>query len=138
MCRVARLPVAVGLLAGFAIADVPHPLDDPVGIFFTGIGLAAGGEVEPGPTMAAVHIPRQERLARDVAGNGAFRFIGPIGTNPLSCLKQFRLDDLQVGQHRGAAFSAAEYAGIGQVTEDAPDGGVVPHLAAPSPVAQLV
>ena len=84
--------------------------------------------------MAAVHIPRQERLACDVAGDGAFCFIGPVSTNPLGRLKQFRLDDLQVGQHRGAAFSTAEYAGIGQVTEDAPDGGVVPHLAAPGPV----
>ena len=118
MCRVARLPVAVGLLAGLAVANVPHPLDHP--------------------TMAAVHIPGQERLARDVAGNGAFCFIGSVGTNPLGRLKQFRLNDLQVGQHRGAAFSAAEYAGIGQVTEDTPDGGMVPHLAAPGPVAQVV
>ena len=88
--------------------------------------------------MAAVHIPGQERLACDVAGNGTLRFIGPVSTNPLGLLKQFRLDDLQVGQHRGAAFPAAEYAGIGQVTEDAPDGGVVPHLAASGPVAQVV
>ena len=113
MCRVACLPVTVGLLAGFAIADVPHPLDHPVGIILAGVRLAAGGEVESGPTMAAVHIPGQERLACDVAGDGAFCFIGPIGTNPLSCLKQFRLNDLQVGQHRGAAFPAAEYASIG-------------------------
>lgn len=138
MCRVARLSVTVGLLAGFAIADVPHPLDHPVGIILAGVRLAAGGEVEPSSTMAAVHIPGQERLARDVAGNGALCFIGPVGANPLGRLKQFRFNDLQVGQHRGAAFPVAEYAGIGQVTEDAPNGGVVPHLGAPSPIAQVV
>ncbi len=27
MCRVARLPVTIGLLAGFAVTDIPHPLD---------------------------------------------------------------------------------------------------------------
>ena len=39
MGRVTRLPIAVCLLAGFAVADIPHPLDDPVGIVFTGVRL---------------------------------------------------------------------------------------------------
>ena len=94
MCRVARLPVTVGLLACFAVADVPHPLDHPVGIILAGVRLAAGGEVKPGPTMAAVHIPGQERLARNVAGNGAFCFIGSVGTNPLGRLEQLRGNNL--------------------------------------------
>ena len=91
---VACLPVAVRLLAGLAVADIPHPLDDPVRIFLAGIGLAAGGEGEPGSTMAAVHIPRQERLARNIAGNGALCFVGPVGADVLGGLEQLRGNDL--------------------------------------------
>ena len=58
MSRVARLPVTVRLFAGFTIADIPHPLDDPVGIVFTGVCLSAGGKGEPRSTMAAKNIPR--------------------------------------------------------------------------------
>ena len=46
------------LLAGFAVADIPHPLDDPVGIVFTGVRLSAGGKGKPRSTMAAKNIPR--------------------------------------------------------------------------------
>ena len=43
-----------------------------------------------------------------------------------------------MGQHLGTAFSAPQDAGIGEIANNPPDGGVVPHLAAPGPIAQLI
>ena len=41
-------------------------------------------------------------------------------------------------EHLGTALTAAEYVCIGQVTDDTPDGGVMPHLAAAGPVALVI
>ena len=56
----------------------------------------------------------------------------------LCSLEQFRRDDLQVRQHLGAAATAAKYASIGEVANDPPDAGVMPHLTRSCPVAELV
>ena len=56
----------------------------------------------------------------------------------LCSLEQLRRDDLQVGQHLGAAVTAAKHPGIGEVANDSPDAGVVPHLTRSCPVAELV
>ena len=56
----------------------------------------------------------------------------------LGSLEQLRRDDLQVGQHLGAAVTAAKYASIGEVANDPPDAGVMPHLTRSCPVAELV
>ena len=53
-------------------------------------------------------------------------------------LKEFRRDNLQVQQHLGSAIAAAEYAGIGEVADDTPDAGVVPHLTRPCPIPELI
>ena len=93
MGRVACLPVTVSLLAGFAVADIPHPLDDPVEIVFTGgVRLSAGGKGKPRSAVAAKDIPRYEEVSANVAGNGVFLFsgVGPIGANALGGLKQLR------------------------------------------------
>src|SRR5699024_10609551 len=57
------------------------------------------------------------------------------GADALGRLEQFRLNNLQMGQLLGAAFVAPQDARIGQVTDDAADGGVVPHLPCSGPVA---
>ena len=56
----------------------------------------------------------------------------------LCSLEQLRRDDLQVGQHLGAAVTAAKHPSIGEVANDPPDAGVVPHLTRSCPVAELV
>ena len=56
----------------------------------------------------------------------------------LCSLEQFRRDDLQVRQHLGAAVTAAKYASIGEVANDPPDAGVMPHLTRSCTVAELV
>src|SRR5699024_4375573 len=57
------------------------------------------------------------------------------GADALGCLEQLRFNDLQMGQLLGAALAAPQDARIGQVTDDAADGGVVPHLPCSGPVA---
>ena len=82
--------------------------------------------------MTTKHIPGQQGLASGVERNTALLF-GRIGTGSadmLCGLKEFRRDNLQVQQHLGSAIAAAEYAGIGEVADDTPDAGVVPHLNA--------
>lgn len=56
----------------------------------------------------------------------------------LCSLEQLRRDDLQVGQHLGAAVTAAKYASIGEVADDTPDAGVVSHLTRPCPIPELI
>ena len=96
MGRVARLPVAVCLFAGLAVADVPHPLDDPVGVVFAGVRLSAGGEGEPRPTVAAKDVSRQEGLSADIAGDRALLFsrVGAARADVLGGFKQLRGNDL--------------------------------------------
>src|SRR5699024_290620 len=53
----------------------------------------------------------------------------------LGHLEQLRLNDLQMGQFLGAALAAPQDACIGQIADDASDGGVVPHLPCSGPVA---
>lgn len=140
MCRVPGLSVTIGLLAGFAITGIPHTLNNTVGIFLAGVRLAAGGEVEPGAAMPTKHIPGQERVPFDVPGDGAgfFGGIGPVGANTLGRFKELGRDNLQVEQHLGSAVTTAENACIGQVANDTPDGGVVPLLTRPCPVAKVI
>ena len=66
-----------------------------------------------------------------------FGRIGTGSADMLCGLKEFRRDNLQVQQHLGSAIAAAEYAGIGEVADDTPDAGVVPHLTRSCPVACL-
>jgi len=56
----------------------------------------------------------------------------------LGSLEQLRRDDLQVGKHLGATVTAAKHPSIGEVANDPPDAGVMPHLTGSCPVAQLV
>ena len=56
----------------------------------------------------------------------------------LGGLEQFRGNDLQMGLYRGTAFTAPQYAGIGEIANDTADTGVVPLLARPGPVALIV
>ena len=67
-----------------------------------------------------------------------FGAVGPVHPDTLGRLEQLRRDDLQMRKYLGTAFPAAEYARIGQIAEDTPDRGVVPHFARPCPVAQLI
>src|SRR5699024_8746742 len=60
---------------------------------------------------------------------------GAGGADALGRLEQFRLNNLQMGQFLRAALAATQDARIGQVTDDAADGGVVPHLPCSGPVA---
>ena len=140
MGRISGLTIAVGLLAGFSIADIPYTLHNSVGIFLAGICLAVGREVEPGAAMPAENIAGQKRVAHDVTGNRPLGFSGvrAVRANMLGSFVHFRRYDLQMTQHFRAAFAASQDTGISQVTDDPPDGGVVPVLAAPRPVAQLI
>lgn len=102
MSRIARLPVALGLLMGFAVADIPHTFHYPVWIVLAGISPAVCCEIEPRSAMPAKDIPGQKRIARDIARNGSFLLcgVGAGGAYPLSGLKQFRRDDLQLRLNR--------------------------------------
>ena len=64
--------------------------------------------------------------------------VGPGSADVLGGFKQLRRNDLQMGQLLGTAFSAPQNARICQIADNTSDAGVVPHLAAPGPVAQLV
>lgn len=56
----------------------------------------------------------------------------------LGGVKHLLGDELQVRKDLRTAFPAPQDAGIGQITDDAPDGGVMPVLPRPGPVAQAV
>ena len=90
--------------------------------------------------MPAKHIPGKKRIPFDVAGNGTGFFcgIGPVGADMLGGLKQLGRDNLQMGQRLGTAFATAENTCISEVTDNSPNGGVVPFLARPRPVAKLI
>ena len=64
--------------------------------------------------MPTEHIPGQQRLASGVKRNTAILFgrVGAGSTDMLGGLEQLRRNDLQVRQHLGATFAAAEYASI--------------------------
>ncbi len=47
MRRIAGLPVTLGLLAGLAIADIPHTLYNTVRVILARISLAVGGKRQP-------------------------------------------------------------------------------------------
>ena len=66
MGRVARLPVTVGLFAGFAVADIPHTLHHSIRVILARISLSVGGEGQPRPAMPAIHIPGQKRVATGI------------------------------------------------------------------------
>ena len=57
------------------------------------------------------------------------------GADALGRLEQLRLNDLQMGQLLRAALAAPQNACIGQVADNASDGGVVPHLPCSGSVA---
>ena len=130
MGGVAGLSVTLCLLAGFTIADISDSLYNAVGIVLAGISLAVGGQREPGAAMPTKQISGQQRLAPGVKRNTPLLFgrVGPGCTHVLCSLEQLQRNDLQVRQHLGAIFAAAEYASIGEVANDPPDAGVVPHL----------
>ena len=140
MGRVARLTVTVGLLAGFPVADIPHTLHQPIGIFLAGISLAVGGKGQPRSTMSAIHIPGQKGVTPGVQRDMAFLFgaVGPGSTDMLGRFKQLRRNDLQVGQLLGATFPTPQDARISEITDNATDTGVVPHLTRSCPVALFV
>ena len=56
------------------------------------IGLATGGKIEPGPTMATIHIPGQKRVTAGIQRDMAFLLgtIGPGSADVLSGFKQLR------------------------------------------------
>lgn len=53
-------------------------------------------------------------------------------------LVELRLNDLQLRQYLGAAFTAAEHAGIGQVADNSPDRGMVPRLARSGAIPEVI
>ena len=61
--------------------------------------------------------------------------VGAGGADALGRLEQLRFNNLQMGQFLRAAFAAPQDARIGQVADNAADGGMVPHLSYSGPVA---
>ena len=137
MGGIAGLPIALRLLAGLAVADVTDTLYDAVWVSRAGIGFSIGREGQPRSTVAAKDVAGQEGLPPDITGNRALLLcgVGTGGTDALGGVKHLLGDQLQVREYLGTAFPAPQNAGVGQVADDTPDGGVMPVLPRSGPVA---
>ena len=83
--------------------------------------------------MCSSDLPGIERDCAGLPGR-----IGASGADTLGGLELLRGNDLQMGQHLGAALPAPQDTGIGQVADHAANGGMMPHLPGAGPVAQPV
>ena len=140
MRRVAGLPITLGLLAGLAIADIPHPLYNARGVILARVRLSVCREGEPGPAMPTEHISSQQVLPQCVHRHAMLLFnrTHTVLADALCSFKQLRFYDLQVRQQLGTAFSAAKHAGIGQVAKDTPNCGMMPHFTRSRPIAEVI
>ena len=83
----------------------------------------AGSQRQTVPTMAAIDVPYQQRLAFQVERR--FSMVRcPVRHNLLRPCKEFRVNDLQFGDNRRLGLAVADNAGIDRVLDDPVDRGI--------------